>query len=140
MSSKCEYDIFLSYHRKDDEWVRRLVDALSKQGVDVWYDEKIKPGESWREKIEEGLRQSRYVGFIITPETARSNWLALELGAALALKKPLIPIVAEDTPLEDIPGPIRLRKALPKSDPIVVAEKIARGIVHERETEVETTV
>jgi len=135
MSSK--YDIFLSYHRKDDEWAKRLVDALSKQGVDVWYDEKVKPGDSLRDKIEEGLRQSRQVAFIITPETARSNWMALELGAALALKKPLIPIVAEGTPLEDIPGPIRLRKSLSKGDPDIVAEKIARGIAAERVPEAE---
>jgi hypothetical protein len=138
MSSKYEYDIFLSYHHADDEWTKRLVDALSKKGVEVWHDdEKIKPGDSWREKIEEGLRQSRNVVFIVTPETARSNWMALELGAALALKKPLIPIVAEDTPLKDIPGPIRIRKSLTKGDPVAVAERIVRELASEREVKAE---
>jgi len=137
MSSKHEYDIFLSYHRTDDEWTKRFVDALSKQGMEVWYDEIIKAGESWREKLEEGLRQSRNIVFVVTPETARSNWMALELGAALALKKPLIPIVDEDTPLSDIPGPIRIRKSLAKGDPVAVAERIVRELASERETKLE---
>jgi hypothetical protein len=40
---------------------------------------------------------------VITPEAAHSNWQAAELGAALALQKPLIPILAEDVPSKDIP-------------------------------------
>ena len=119
--------------------MRRLADALSERGVEVWYDEKIKPGDLWREKLEEGFRQSRHVAVIVTPATAQSNWMALELGAALALKKPLIPIVAEDTPLIDIPGPIRIRKSLAKGDPVAVAvaERIVRELASEREAEAE---
>jgi len=66
---------------------------------------------------------------------ARSNWQAVELGAALALQKPLIPIVAEDVPVKDIPGPIKLRKYLLKADPMVVADEIARGIASARGVE-----
>jgi hypothetical protein len=32
-----------------------------------------------------------------------SNWAAAELGAALAMKKVLIPIVSEDMLIEDLP-------------------------------------
>lgn len=136
-----KYDIFISYHSKDREWVRRLVDALLAQGLRVWYDEmEIKFGDTLPNRMEEGLRQSAYVVFIITPETVRSNWMALELGAALALQKPLIPIVAEETPFEDIPGPIKLRMYLIKSDPLAIAEQIARGIITARETEESPTV
>jgi len=127
MSKK--YDIFISSQSKDREWVRSLVNALSEQALRVWYDEvEIKPGDLWRDQIEEGLRESTYVVFVITPETARSNWMAVELGAALALQKPVIPVVAEDTPPEDIPGPIKLRKYLLKGDPRGVAEEIAHGV------------
>ncbi|MGQ9627958.1 MAG: toll/interleukin-1 receptor domain-containing protein [Anaerolineae bacterium] len=127
-----EYDIFLSYQSKDREWVRRLVDALSEQGLRVWYDEKeVRPGEPILHRMEEGLRGSAHVVFVITPQTARSNWMAAELGAALALQKSVIPVVSEDTPSEDIPGPIKLRKYLLKGDPEVVAEEIVRGIASE---------
>jgi hypothetical protein len=131
-----KYDVFLSYTAKDREWVRRLANALLEQGLNVWYDEiEIKPGDVWRDQTEKGLRASTYVVMVITSEAAHSNWQAAELGAALALKKPLIPIVAEDVPSKDIPGPIKLRKYLLKADPTVVADEIARGIVSEREVE-----
>lgn len=131
-----KYDVFLSYTAKDSEWVRRLANALLEQGLNVWYDEiEIKPGDVWRDQTEKGLRASTYVVMIITPEAAHSNWQAAELGAALALQKPLIPIVAEDVPSKDIPGPIKLRKYLLKADPKVVADEIARGITSEREVE-----
>lgn len=131
-----KYDVFLSYTAKDSEWVRRLANALLEQGLNVWYDEiEIKPGDVWRDQTEKGLRASTYVVMIITPEAAHSNWQAAELGAALALQKPLIPIVAEDVPSKDIPGPIKLRKYLLKADPTVVADEIARGITSEREVE-----
>ncbi len=134
MSEK--YNVFISSQSKDREWVRRLVDALSEQGLHVWYDEmEIKPGDSIVERVEEGLHDSTYVVFVITSETARSNWAAAELGAALALQKPLIPIVAEDTPLEDIPGPIKSRKYLLKGDPRAIAEEITHVVVSGRKSE-----
>jgi hypothetical protein len=131
-----KYDVFLSYTGKDREWVRRLADALLERGLDVWYDEiEIKPGDMWRDQMEKGLRESTHVVIVITLEAVHSNWAAAELGAALASQKPLIPIVAEDVPSKDIPGPIKLRKYLLKADPTVIADEIARGIASEREVE-----
>ncbi len=124
-----KYDVYLSYTGKDREWVRRLANALLKQGLNVWYDEiEIKPGDVWRDQTEKGLRASTHVVMVITPDAVHSNWAAVELGAVLASQKPLIPIVAEDVPSKDIPGPIKLRKYLLKADPTVVADEIARGI------------
>jgi hypothetical protein len=135
--------VFISHagtDNKDREWVSRLVDALLEEGLDVWYDEReIHPGDSWLDQMEAGLRESAYVVSIITPESARSNWAAAELGAALALRKPVIPIVADDTPPEAIPGPIRLRKYVRKSDPKIVAAEIARGVVSERKSTGDTS-
>lgn len=125
------YDVFLSYQDEDRDWTRRLADALLEAGLRVWYAEtEIKPGDSVVDRVEAGLRGSTYVVFI-TPRVV-SNWTAVELGAALALHKPLIPVVAEGSPWEDIPGPIRLRKQLTKGDPAVVADEIIRTVVRER--------
>jgi nucleoside 2-deoxyribosyltransferase len=126
------YDIFLSYQNKDRDWAGRLVEALSEAGLRVWYAQaEIKPGEVLVDRLEEGLRESDYIVFVM-PEK-QSNWTAVELGAALALRKPLIPIVAEGALPENIPGPIKLRKYLQKGDPIVIADEIARTISQERQ-------
>ncbi|OGO41613.1 MAG: hypothetical protein A2Z04_03690 [Chloroflexi bacterium RBG_16_57_9] len=127
-----KYHVFISYSHSqaDRDWAQRLANALSEMGLRVWYDEtEIKPGDPFVERLEEGLRESEYVVFV-TPEIL-SNWAAVELGAALALRKPLIPIVAEDMLLENIPGPIRRRKYLPQGDPLAIAGEIAATVASE---------
>jgi hypothetical protein len=134
MSEK--YDVFISYSHGDREWVGQFVNALSEQKLHVWYDAtEIKPGDPWLDRIEEGLRESTSVVFVITPETVHSNWFAAEMGAALALRKLVIPVLAKDTPLEAVPGPIKRRKYLLRDDPKTVAEEIARRVVSERNGE-----
>jgi hypothetical protein len=127
------YDVFLSYTHDDHEWVEQFAHALSEKGLRVWYDEdEIKPGDTWGDQLQEGLRHSTYVVFV-TPEKA-STRSAADLGAILALRKPVIPIVAEDTPPENIPGPIKLRKQLLKGDPTAVANEIVKAIAPEQRT------
>ncbi len=131
-----KYDVFISYSLKDRTWVRDLAKALHDQGLTVWYDEaEVKPGESLLERIHEGLNKSRSIVFLIGTGASKSNWTAAELGAALALRKPIIPIVQEGTPPGDIPGPIRLRRYLQKQEPSATAEEIAQAIALEREVE-----
>lgn len=133
-----KYDIFISYSPKDRAWVRSLVKALQDKGLSVWYDEfEIKPGDALLERIHEGLNKSRNIVFLIGAGASKSNWVAAELGAALALRKPIIPIVQEGTTPEDIPGPIRLRRYLLKQEPSIVAEEIVRATSSEREVEEE---
>mgnify|MGYP000975971531 CR=1 FL=1 len=131
-----KYDVFISHASKDRDWVKNLVAALSDRGLCVWYDEtNIKFGDSILRGIEEGLRESKYIVILLTPDTVSSNWAAAELGAALAMKKVLIPIVSEDMQLKDLPGPVRSRRFLRKGDPNSIAEEIAEGIfsIHQKD-------
>jgi hypothetical protein len=124
-----EFDIFLSYQNSDHEWANGLVRALAGKNLRVWHEAtEIEAGDSFIEDIEEGLHNSAYFVVVITPESVGSNWIAAELGAALAMKKPLIPIVSKDTRPELLPGPIRRRKWLAMEDPDVVAEEIAKRV------------
>lgn len=47
--------VFISYKREDIDRVGPLVDALRASGLDVWWDQDIPPGGSWRETIVEKL-------------------------------------------------------------------------------------
>lgn len=75
------------------------------------------------------MRDSKYTIMLLTPDTVNSNWAAAELGAALAMKKIIIPIVSEDMLIKDLPGPVRSRRFLRKGDPNSTAKEIARSIV-----------
>ncbi|MGH7596877.1 MAG: toll/interleukin-1 receptor domain-containing protein [bacterium] len=122
------YDIFISYPHKEREWVRRFVEALENHNLKVWFDEKIiLPGESFVEKLREGLPNSNTMVYIVTPEVINSRWALMELGGALGLKKPVIPIVSEDVPVGELVPPIRRRRWLIKGDPLTNANEVARA-------------
>ena len=44
-------DVFISYKTEDRARVRPLVDALTAEGLDVWWDVHIQGGAAWRETI-----------------------------------------------------------------------------------------
>lgn len=124
-----DYDIFLSYSLKDHDWVKSLIKALSQRNLRVWSDsEEIQAGDAWLDAVGEAIRKSKFFVTIITPESVGSSYMAVELGSALALKKLLIPIVSKDTPSEELPGPVRLRKYISMDEPEIVAEEICRRL------------
>jgi hypothetical protein len=98
------YDIFVSYPHKHRDWVRSFVEALEKHNLKVWFDEKaILPGESFVEKLEEGIRNSNAVVYIVTPEAVHSKWALIELGAALGGKRHLSRLSPKTCPLASSP-------------------------------------
>jgi hypothetical protein len=127
MKMTTSYDIFVSYPHKEREWVRSFVETLEKHHLRVWFDEKaILPGESFAEKLHEGLQNSKSLVYVVTPEVVNSKWALSELGGALGLKKSIIPIVSEDVPIGELVTPIRRRRWLTKSDPVTNANEVAR--------------
>ena len=59
--------IFISYgHDDHSQFVFRIQEELEKLGYKVWIDkEGIVPGKDWRQKIYEGIEQSRrFLAFI----------------------------------------------------------------------------
>lgn len=54
-------DVFISYARGDAERARQVVDALTKDGVSVWWDRLIPSGMNWDEAIEAEISNARCV-------------------------------------------------------------------------------
>jgi TIR domain len=44
-------DVFVSYKREDEARVARLVAALERSDLQVWWDRSLPGGESWRAQI-----------------------------------------------------------------------------------------
>ncbi len=80
-SSAESHDVFISHASEDKEdLVRPLVDALSNQGLDVWYDEfSLKIGDSLRQKIDQGLANSRVGLVVLSPAFISKGWTNYEL-------------------------------------------------------------
>ena len=95
-----EYDVFVSHAWEDKEdFVDEFVDALKKQGLKVWYDtNKLKWGDSMREKIDKGLAKSRYGVVILSPNYIAEHkyWTKAELNGLFQVEsingKVILPI------------------------------------------------
>jgi len=89
-------DVFISYSRKDVEFVRRLTASLEDRGVDVWFDQAdIHAGVKWSTAIQQGLRASNAMILIISPDSMASTNVEDEWQYFLDKKKPIIPVLLQ---------------------------------------------
>ena len=87
-------DIFISYSRRDQEFVTRLASDLDAQVAGVWFDQStIQIGENWHEEIMEGIRDCKAFLLVLSPDAAESRYVNEELNKALELGKPVFPIL-----------------------------------------------
>ena len=117
--------IFISHSFSDEPWVREFAAALRKHGLHVWEDQhSIRPGESLREEIEKGLRESNLLVILLTPENVSQPKLFFEIGAAIGLGKPVIAVVSPDLDVSRLPQSIRERKYLLRESPQITADQL----------------
>jgi WD40 repeat protein len=103
-------DVFISYSRRDLEFVRRLHDALVTRGKDVWVDwEDIPPTAEWLQEVFEGIEASDNFLFVITPNSLTSDVCERELRHALARQKRLVPILRRDADGTRVPEALASR-------------------------------
>lgn len=86
--------IFISYSRKDMDFVRKLAGDLEQAGYDVWWDiTDLSGGDDWVRVIPEAIKSSQYVIVVLTPDSIESDWVRKEYTQALSLRKKIIPIM-----------------------------------------------
>ena len=96
--------VFVSYSRRDQDFVDRLVADLRRHGAEIWLDlESISPGENWQEAIETGLARASTLLYVLTPDSLKSAWMSAEVGAASAQGKRVVPILAKEVQTEEVP-------------------------------------
>lgn len=84
-----EWDLFICHASEDkEEIVRPLVEALIKEGFQVWYDEfTLTLGDSLRRSIDKGLAQSKYGLVVLSPNFFAKNWPQTELDGLAARER-----------------------------------------------------
>jgi WD40 repeat protein len=107
-------DVFLSYSRRDGEFVRGLVADLEARGKSVWLDtEGIEDAAVFPDAIRSAIEGSDTFLFVITPESAASAYCEQEVEHALALNKRLVPLLREPVADDALPEAIRIRNWIP---------------------------
>ena len=107
-------DVFVSYSRRDSEFVRRLADSVSERGKDVWLDtEGIADAEVFPEAIKRAIEGSDAFVFVITPSSVESAYCENEVEYARDLQKRIVPVLRDPVPDPELPLEIRDRNWIP---------------------------
>jgi tetratricopeptide (TPR) repeat protein len=145
MKGSPQVEVFCSYAREDEVWLRKLIVHLSlleREGLLlVWHDRLLQGGMDWKQEIDDHLNRSRLILLFISPDFVASDYCygiemrrALELHAAK--RACVIPILVR--PVENWQEtPFGRLQALPRDKFLVEWDKrkedfalvqIARGI------------
>ena len=122
--------VYISHSALDADWARSFAQALKQRGVTVWFDEfDVRPGESLRDALESGLRNSDVLVALLDPEHPSKPALYFELGAAIGLGKRVVSIVPKDLDPTHLPLDVRLRRYLVRHSPEETAEELSNTLL-----------
>ena len=108
MEPEYNYDVFISYSRKDyvdenknilpNNAISAVKDAFDKNGITYWFDEEgIYSGQAFVDIITEAIAVSKTFVFISSKHSNRSKWTKSEILEAFDSDKTIIPFKIDDT-------------------------------------------
>ena len=86
-----QYDVFISYSRKDIAAAETLCRALDEAGVNYWIDRNMHGSVNFLSEITRYIRNAKAVLFIASDNSAKSEWTQKEILYAIKHKKTIIP-------------------------------------------------
>ncbi|RKX69556.1 hypothetical protein DRP53_07830 [candidate division WOR-3 bacterium] len=97
------YKVFISHSTRDRGLVITLANLLTKFGAEVfvaeWY---LSPGEQLDKKVFSQIERADCMVVLLTRNGIRSNWVHQEIGYAIKMGKPIIPLVEKGVSSGDL--------------------------------------
>jgi len=89
----CNFDVFISYSSRDDQFSRAAKDILQLKGYRCWRaPEDLNPGQEWDAGITEAIEQCRVMVLVMTRDSAASDQVSRELVLAAQGDLIIIPL------------------------------------------------
>lgn len=86
--------LFINYSRDDKTWVYEFWRALQDStNYEIWLDRRLVPASDWWDTILEHVENCDCFISILSPQAAESIYCQAELDYALALNKPILPLI-----------------------------------------------
>ena len=106
--------VFVSYARRDLGRAQALVRHLSEQEkIEVWWDQELHPGDTWRWVIDNKLREAACVLVVFTPTSSAREYVLSEADRANR-RKAMIPV--KMAAVDPLPSPFDQRECADLSD------------------------
>ncbi len=93
--------VFVSYAHADSGMVFRDVDYLHEQGLRIWYDEGIRAGADWNDRLAVAIKRCQFVLVFVSPNIEGSPWIADEILTAKEHKRPVLAVHLVETKLSE---------------------------------------
>jgi tetratricopeptide (TPR) repeat protein len=93
------YDVFLSHNRAQKDWTEKLARHLDEKSIKPWFDKWCLPaGTVASLGMERGIKESRHVLLVLSPEFVSSEWTEYETQIATVISpsnrdRKLVPIL-----------------------------------------------
>ena len=87
------YRVFISYSHQDSQFVQRVVQVLKANGLTPMWDRDFAFGKGFHEQIKNFIKHSHIFIPIITTHSDKRKWVHQEIGYAMALNIPVLPLV-----------------------------------------------
>ena len=91
--------VFVCYAHEDDDSVYRELRWLRDQGIRVWYDEGISPGEEWSQELGQAIEKADRVVFFVTAASVESRHCRNEIHFAQNHDVPVVAVHLAETKL-----------------------------------------
>jgi hypothetical protein len=90
--------VFISHCTLDRDFVEReIVSLLERHGIDVWYSpDSIVSADQWERSILDGLKTSDWFLLVMSPRSAVSSWVRMEVAWAFNKGRRIVPVLLED--------------------------------------------
>jgi hypothetical protein len=97
-----DYRVFISYSHKDIGYAARISEILENNGLTPVWDRSFSFGYGFHEQIENYIAHAHVFMPVITAESSKRGWVHQEIGYAMALHVPIIPVSIGELPGEMI--------------------------------------
>ncbi|HEX7679277.1 MAG TPA: toll/interleukin-1 receptor domain-containing protein [Thermoanaerobaculia bacterium] len=90
--TRTPYRVFISYSRADRELVGRIANIVEDLGLTPLWDNRLEAGSSFSDQIRRYIAHAHLFLPVITKASEKRNWVQQEIGYAVALSVPIIPV------------------------------------------------
>lgn len=119
--------LFISYSRDDSSYVYELARSLREETRhEVWIDQKLVGADLWWDTILDEIEMSDCFVVTLTPRCVESIFCAAELGYAIALNKPILPLLLKSC---EMPSALKRVQHINIQAPLSLERTVTRCVV-----------
>jgi hypothetical protein len=127
LDERPKYRVFISYSHEDKALVEGIAAILSRNGLQPMWDRNFAYGQGFHEQIKNFIAHAHVFLPVLTKTADARKWVHQEIGYAMALHIPVLPVAVKGLPGEMIQQIHALR--MEGNDPEVLSEHLSKEVI-----------